>query len=136
ELQKLAGDKRNAKAFAAGQLLALLDKGKKMPTHYPCPITVWQFGRDLTLVGLAGEVVVDYVTYLEKALGPNQLWVAGYCNDVFGYLPTARILDEGGYETRGVWTGSVGYFDRKAQDVVVDQVLDLAKKAGRKLPGA
>ena len=134
ELQKLAADKRHAKAFAAGQMLAVLDKGEKLPTHYPCPLTVWQFGKDLTLVGLSGEVVVDYVTRLEKTLGPNQLWVAGYCNDVFGYLPSARVLAEGGYETRGLYEGSVGLFDARAEDVVVQKVRDLAKKAGRKLP--
>ena len=77
ELKKLADDKRSPKAGVAGQLLALLDKGEKLPDHYTCPVTVWQFGADLTLVGLSGEVVVDYLARLEKALGPNQLWVAG-----------------------------------------------------------
>jgi hypothetical protein len=94
---------------------------------------VWQFGRDLTLVGLSGEVVVDYVTLLEKSLGPNQLWIAGYCNDVFGYLPSARVLGEGGYETRGLYSGGAGFFDPKAEEVVVRTVRELAKKVGRKL---
>ncbi len=60
--------------------------------------------------------------------------MAGYCNDVFGYLPSARVLGEGGYETRGLIYGGVGFFDPKAQDVVVAKVRDLAGKAGRKLP--
>jgi hypothetical protein len=115
-------------------MLAALDRGEKLPTHYTCPQTVWQFGRDLTLVGLSGEVVVDYVTMLEKALGPNQLWVAAYCNDVFGYLPSARVLSEGGYETRGLYSGGAGFFDPRAEQVLVGQVRELAKKAGRKLP--
>ena len=132
ELQKLAGDKRHAKNFGAKQLLDMLERGEKPPTHYTCPLTVWQFGSDLTLVGLSGEVVVDYVTLLENALGPNQLWVAGYCNDVFGYLPSARVLAEGGYETRGLYTGGVGFFDAKAEQVVVQAVRELAKQAGRK----
>jgi hypothetical protein len=134
ELKKLAGDKRSPRAGVAGQLLALLDKGEKLPARYTCPLTVWQFGQDLTLVGLSGEVVVDYVPMLEKALGPNQLWVAAYCNDVFGYLPSARVLGEGGYETRGLYSGVPGFFDPKAEEVVVRAVRDLAKKAGRKLP--
>lgn len=133
-LQKLAADKRHPQAFAAGQMLSVLDKGETLPTSYPCPLTVWQFGRDLTLVGLSGEVVVDYVTLLEKALGPNRLWVAGYCNDVFGYLPSARVLAEGGYETRGLYAGGVGIFDRRAEDVIVEKVREFAKKVGRKLP--
>jgi neutral ceramidase len=134
ELQKLAADKRSPKTWGAAQMLAALEKGEKLPSHYTCPLTVWQFGGDLTLVGLSGEVVVDYVTLLEKALGPNQLWIAGYCNDVFGYLPSARVLGEGGYETRGLYSGGAGFFAPEAEKVVVQQVRELAKKAGRKLP--
>lgn len=131
ELQKISADKRHAQKYAADQMLAVLDKGEKVPTYYAAPLTVWQFGKDLTLVGLSGEVVVDFVTDLEKALGPNQLWIAGYCNDVFGYLPSARVLSEGGYETRGLYSGGVGLFDASAEKVVVERVTALAKKAER-----
>ena len=134
ELEKLAADKRSSKSFAAAQVLAVLKRGEQAPTHYSCPLTVWQFGNGLTLVGLSGEVVVDYVTLLEKALGPNQLWVAAYCNDVFGYLPSARVLKEGGYETRGLYAGGPGFFDPAAEEAVVQTVRELARKAGRKLP--
>jgi hypothetical protein len=79
-------------------------------------------------------VVVDYVSLLEKALGPNRLWIAAYCNDVYGYLPSARVLEEGGYETRGLYAGGLGFFDAKAQGVLVVKVRELAAKAGRKLP--
>jgi hypothetical protein len=133
ELQKLAADKKNAKSLGVPPMLAALDRGEKLPTYYTCPLTVWQFGGDLTLVGLAGEVVVDYVPLLEKALGPNQLWIAAYCNDVFGYFPSARVLGEGGYETRGLYSGGAGFFDPKAEEVLVRKVRELAKEAGRKL---
>ena len=115
-------------------MLALLDRGEKLPTHYTCPVTVWQFGGDLTLVGLSGEIVVDYVPLLEKALGANQLWIAAYCNDVFGYLPSARVLAEGGYETRGLYSGGAGFFIPEAQEVLVRTVRELARKAGRRMP--
>ena len=133
-LQKIAENRRSAQSYAAQRMLEILDRGEQTPGHYSCPLSVWQFGGDLTLVGLSGEVVVDYVRLLEDALGPNQLWVAGYCHDVFGYLPSARVLREGGYETRGLYSGGAGYFDPKAQDVVVEHVRELAIKAGRKLP--
>jgi len=134
ELEKLAANKRDIRSFCATKMVALLDKGEKLPTHYTCPQTVWQFGNDLTLVGLSGEVVVDYVPLLEKALGPNKLWLAAYCNDVFGYLPSVRVIAEGGYETRGLYSGGAGYFGAKAEEVLVRKVRDLAKEAGRKLP--
>jgi hypothetical protein len=133
-LQKIAAEKRGARNWGASRLLAMLEKGDKLPTHYACPVTVWQFGNDLTLVGLSGEVVVDYVTMLEKALGPTKLWVAAYCNDVFGYLPSAKVLAEGGYETRGLYTPGPGFFAPGAEQVLVQKVRELARKAGRKVP--
>jgi hypothetical protein len=134
ELEKLSARRGDSRSFVAKRMLTALDHREKLPTHYPCPVAVWQFDGDLTLVALSGEVVVDYVTMIEKALGPNQLWVAAYCNDVFGYLPSARVLKEGGYETRGLYTGGIGLFDAKAQDVLVEKVRELAKKVGRPLP--
>src|SRR5207302_11365708 len=113
------------------QMLEKLERGEKLPTHYPAPIAVWQFGKDLTLIALSGEVVVDYVAMLEKALGPNRLWPVAYCNDVFGYVPSARVLKEGGYETRGLYTGSTGLFAPAAQDAVVAKVRELAAQAVR-----
>jgi hypothetical protein len=134
ELQRLAAGKRGLHSTIAKEMLAVLDRGEKLPAAYRCPLTVWQLGGDLTLVGLSGEVVVDYVALLEKALGPNRLWLAAYCNDVYGYLPSARVLKEGGYETRGLYAGGIGFFDARAQDVLVDKVRELAREAGRELP--
>ena len=52
------------------------------------------------MVALAGEVVVDYSINLKaRHAKPNRpLWVAAYANDVFGYIPSTRVLREGGYE--------------------------------------
>ena len=133
ELERRAAGKTRYHPAGAQGWLALLDKGETPPGEYRCPITVWQFGDELTLVALPGEVVIDYLLMLEKALGPNQLWVFAYSNDVFGYLPSARVLEEGGYETRGVYAGGAGYFADSAQDVVVSHVRQLAQQAGRKM---
>ncbi len=69
---------------------------------------------------------------LENALGPTRLWVAGYCHDVFGYVPSARILQEGGYETRGLDRGdTVGQFTSEAQDLIVAALTSLARETSR-----
>ena len=120
------------RAWTASRMLEALDKGQTLPTHYRAPVAVWQFGAELTLVALSGEVVVDYAALIEKAIGPSHLWLSAYNNDVFGYLPSARVLAEGGYETRGVIHGSPGFFVPEAQDAVVAKVCELAGKAGRK----
>jgi hypothetical protein len=136
DLERQVKRKGSLDAWIAEQMLSRLNRGENLPTHYTCPVTVWQVGQDLTLVALSGEVVVDYVRLLETALGPNHLWLAAYCNDVFGYLPSARVLAEGGYETRGLYSGGIDRFDAKAQDVLVAKVRELAEKAGRRLPAS
>jgi hypothetical protein len=110
--------------FFVQNALALLEEGKPLPTHYSAPFAMWQFGDDLTLVGLSGETVVDYVPMVEKTLGPLRLWIAGYCNDMFGYLPSARLLTQGGYETRGLYVG-VGLFSPEVDKVVMDTLKGL-----------
>lgn len=107
-------------------------EGRTPPTHYTAPVGLWQFGDDLTLVGLSGEVVVDYVALLEQVLGPLNLWIAAYCNDVFGYVPSARVLREGGYETRGLYGGDP--FSPQVEPVLVEAVRALAQEAGRATP--
>ena len=133
ELGQMAANGPSWQTGNARGMLMKLDRGETLPTTYDCPVAVWQFGAHLTLVALSGEVVVDYVPLLEQALGPLQLWLAAYCNDVFGYFPSARVLKEGGYECRGLYT-SEGFFAPTAQDALVAKVGELARRAGRKPP--
>lgn len=64
------------------------------------PVQVLRIGNDVTLVTLASEVTVDYSLRLKRELGraPAMIWVAGYTNGYFGYIPSERVLAEGGYE--------------------------------------
>ena len=131
ELEQLAGKGSSPHRWVAGQMLARLAKGETLPTHHAVPVAVWQFGDDLTLVSLPGEVVVDYVRLLEDALGPLRLWLAAYSNDNFGYIPSVRVLREGGYETRGTIYGDIGFFATEVEAALVRTVCKLATEAGR-----
>jgi len=44
----------------------------KLPASYESRVALWQFGEDLTLVALPGEVVVDYTRLIEDAIGPRK----------------------------------------------------------------
>lgn len=88
----------------ARQLLEQLDSEGKLPSTYPYPIHVWRLGNQLLFTALAGEPVVDYSLRLKRELTTSHVWVAGYSNDVFAYIPTRRILLEGGYEGGGAMT--------------------------------
>jgi neutral ceramidase len=86
-------------------VLAQMDAGN-LPTEVPLPIQVWQFGKDLTLVAMAGEVCVDYALRLKRELGAARTWPVAYANEVPCYIPSERILKEGGYEAG--WDGDQG----------------------------
>ena len=112
-------------------MLEALETGKSLPTEFPFPLSVWQFGEDLTLVGLSGEVVGEFVPLIQRAVGPGQLWTTAYCHDVFGYLPTAQVLEDGGYETRGAYYRGPGFFSAEAETVLVDHVRRMTAEVGR-----
>ncbi len=108
----------------ARMLLARLERGEKIPESYPYPAQVVRFGKDLALVALAGEIVVDYALRLRKEFPNERLWVAGYCNEVFAYIPSERVLAEGGYEAGGsaVYFGLHGPFQPGLEDRIVGLV--------------
>jgi neutral ceramidase len=97
--EQLQQDAKSRNAFIARRaerLLAQLDAGEPVPETCPYPVQVWQLG-ELRWLFLGGEVVVDYALRLKRELGPAT-WIAGYSNDVMAYIPSLRVLREGGYE--------------------------------------
>jgi putative membrane-bound dehydrogenase-like protein len=60
------------------------------------------------MVFLPGEVVVDYSLRLKREFDRSRLWVNAYSNDNPCYIPSERILKEGGYEGGGAMV----YYDR------------------------
>jgi hypothetical protein len=81
----------------AHQILAQMEAGT-LPKEVPLPIQVWRFGEDLTLIALAGEVGVDYALRLKREFGADRVWPVAYANEVPCYIPSERVLKEGGYE--------------------------------------
>lgn len=81
----------------AKSLLQRMESEGSLSRHYPYPVQVWGVGS-ARLVILGGEVVVDYSLRLRRQYGDRALWVAGYSNDVMAYIPSKRVLKEGGYE--------------------------------------
>ena len=71
----------------------------KLPKTYPYPLQCWRVG-DLLWLSMGGEVVVDYSLQFKKSFGPRT-WVTSYANDVMAYIPSRRVLREGGYEGGG-----------------------------------
>ena len=100
ELEAMKTDKSATKQRYGTRLLGELKAGKPFIRTYPYPVQAWRLGNTQLLVTLGGEVVVDYAIKFKKKYGA-QTWVAGYCNDVMTYIPSTRVLKEGGYEGGG-----------------------------------
>lgn len=117
-------------ASRAKQLLKELTKEGSLRGTYPYPIQTWQLGPDLTWVALGGEVVVDYSLRLKKELGRDRTWVTGYANDVMAYIPSLRVLKEGGYEGGGamVYYGLPTVWTPKVEETIVAAVQEQAQK--------
>jgi putative membrane-bound dehydrogenase-like protein len=92
---------KGAIGYHARVQLARLDRGEALRTKFDYPIQTWTFGDSLALVFLPGEVVVDYALRLKRELDPLRLWLNAYANDVPAYIPSERVLKEGGYEGGG-----------------------------------
>jgi len=106
QLEQDAQSSNKYVAVRAKHLLEQLDAGEPIPQTYPYPVGVWRIGKQVVSVILGGEVVVDYALRLKKELGEEELkgtnvWVAAYSNDVMAYIPSLRVLKEGGYEGAG-----------------------------------
>lgn len=88
----------NAIGYHARTQLARLDRGEALMTEISYPIQTISFGDDLAWVFLPGEVVVDYALRLKQELDGARVWMNAYANACPGYVPSERILREGGYE--------------------------------------
>jgi hypothetical protein len=80
----------------AERLAAQLAEERPLATSYPYPLQLWNMGGQ-TLVSMGGELVVEYAIGLKRLFG-HEIFVMGYSNDVMAYIPSVRILKEGGYE--------------------------------------
>ena len=116
----------------AALMAAAAARDGALPRAQAAPLQVWRFDG-LTLVAIGGEVVVDYALRLAREYPQGPLWAAGYSNDVFGYLPSERVLREGGYEGADamIYYGRPAPFARGVEDRVFGEVARLMRQARR-----
>ncbi len=90
--------KHRPTAYHATVQLERLARGEQLATGLDYAIQTWTFGRDLAMVFLPGEVVGDYAVRFNRLFDASKLWINAYANDVPCYIPSERVLREGGYE--------------------------------------
>ncbi len=113
----------------AQSYLKRLEEGKQLPAAVKLPLSVVRLGDDLTFVAMAGEVVVDYAIRLKRLLDGDNPWMIGYAYEVPCYIPTMRLLKEGGYEADSslIYYGIYGPFRGRIEDQIVNRAVELAR---------
>ncbi|MEQ1829794.1 MAG: neutral/alkaline non-lysosomal ceramidase N-terminal domain-containing protein [Pirellula sp.] len=128
ELKKQTESSNIYESLRAKQLLQEIENGKPLQPTYPYPVSFWRIGDELNMVALGGEVVVDYSLRIKSRV-PRTSFVAGYSHDVMAYIPSYRVLKEGGYEGGGamVYYGLPSIWSDGVEDTILDEVSRQAK---------
>ncbi len=130
ELERQTKSSNKYERRHAEALLRQLEETGEIRQTYPYLVQAINFGDDLLMIALAGEVVVDYSLRFKLELRGSPVWVAGYSNDVFGYVPSLRVLQEGGYEGGGAmrYTTLPGPFAPSVEKLIVAKVHQLTEE--------
>jgi neutral ceramidase len=117
----------------AQEMLKLYDERRPIRST-PYPVQAVRFGSAFTMVALGGEVVVDYALRAKKEYPKERLIVAGYSNDVMCYIPSKRVLKEGGYEaeTSMIYYGMPGKFSEEVEETIFGTIGKVMQRVGVK----
>ncbi|MCC2599909.1 hypothetical protein [Sphingobacterium sp. FBM7-1] len=113
--------------YYARLALYRVQRGEMLPTALDYPIQTWTFDDKMMMINMGGEVVVDYAIKLKNAFGADRVWINAYSNDVSCYIPSKRILREGGYEADAsmYWYNMPSPFSEEVEDIIVNTVYEL-----------
>lgn len=120
------------KARRAELMLKLYDQGRE-PRRLQYPVQAIRFAKGFSLLTLGGEVVIDYSLWAQRTWPDANLVVAGYSNDVMCYIPSARVLREGGYEAVDsmIYYGQPGPFTEEVEPRIQDALRQVMKRTGK-----
>jgi neutral ceramidase len=127
---QFAAEAKNPDVFRqrrARMMLETYDRGKPIRSvQYPVQAVRL---KGLTVVALGGEVVVDYALRLKREFPDTPLVVAGYSNVVMSYIPSFRVLNEGGYEGGDamIYYGLPGKFTSDVEERIIAAVHHLLR---------
>jgi neutral ceramidase len=117
-------------------MLEAYNKGWSVKS-FPYPVQAVRFSDDMTILALSDEVVVDYSLKAKKEFSGENLFVSGYSHEVMCYIPSLRVLREGGYEAADnmIYYGMPGPFADDVEDRVWAAVRKVMRAAGATISG-
>jgi neutral ceramidase len=130
ELLAQTSDTNKYIAMRGKMLLEEIAAGRPLSPTYAYPIQSWRLGNEIQWYFLGGEVVVDFAIRIKAEQRGTKTWVAGYSNDVMAYIPSRRVLTEGGYEGGGamVYYGLPTTWSEQVESQIMAEV---SRQAGK-----
>ncbi len=124
QMQEVANRNDFEGRWAKGTIAEYKKEGSFIKT-YPYPIQYWKLGNQSLFV-MGGEVLVSYGIQLKEWYGQD-IFVMAYANDVMGYIPSAKVIEEGGYEgdTAHRVYGLPAKWDPKIEDIILGGIKEL-----------
>jgi hypothetical protein len=114
--------------------LKKLDNGELIKRTQNYRIQTLAFGRksknQLVITALQGETFTEYGYKIAEKLKPAKSIVLGYSNDMASYVPTARGLREGGYESNAFhhYCSVPGPYEESVEKKIIETAVRLAKR--------
>jgi hypothetical protein len=97
-------------------------------------ISLWHLDDQTRLVAMEGEVSTEYSLLIKKWFGPLTTMTLGYTNGVYCYVPTRKMIGEGGYEANcNFFFNLRGPFVPEIEDIILGQIVQ-AEMALREKP--
>lgn len=130
--EKELASKNQFEVRRAKSMLRAYDEGHPVRAT-PYPVQAIRFGNaGPVLLALGGEVVIDYDLRAKREYPGVNLIVGGYSNDVMCYIPSRRVLKEGGYEAVDsmIYYGMPGPFADDVEERVFETIHAVLKRVG------
>ena len=114
----------------AKKLKRIYQEEGKLPDSIPYAVQVWHLGDAVQITALSGEVTVDYSLLIKYHYPKEKQFVMGYTNGCPAYIPSLRVLKEGGYEGEGamLYYGVHGPWQPTIEDTIMNTIHELAKE--------
>ncbi len=109
------------KAFA--KRMASKIKEGNIENYIPYYISCLRLDDKTCIVALENEVVSDIGKDIKRIFNDENIIVLGYSNSVGCYIPTKKVISEGGYESQSFMSaGLPGQFIAEVEDIIIGRV--------------
>ncbi len=125
-----ADRKKDVRCMWAARQIELLERYGKLAESVTLTAHGVQLGRGLRLLGIEGEAVHEWGFIIERFYGNGVIFPLGYTDGTGLYLPTSRMLPEGGYEVVSFWEYGLPARLAAGMEQAVAKALDELKECG------